>query len=101
MVKIINDQGFDSSVAVDLYKQGVEKSQKEDYKGAVKHYSDALSKDGNFAEAYVSRGRAYSELGTQKSESEYYQRSIADYTKALEVNAKRMFEKWWLMYQKL
>ncbi|MBR8833829.1 MAG: tetratricopeptide repeat protein [Stigonema ocellatum SAG 48.90 = DSM 106950] len=88
LVKVIKDQDSRPSAAVELYKQGVEKSKKGDYRGAVKHYSDALSKDGNFAEAYVSRGRAYSELGTQQAESEYYQRAIADYTKSLEVKAK-------------
>ena len=70
------------SPATDAYNLGVNKIKDErDYKGAVKHYSDALSRDGNFAEAHVSRGRAYSELGEQ-------QRAIADYTKAMSVKPK-------------
>lgn len=95
LVKIINEQSSRPTPALEYYKQGVERTQQGDYKNAVKHYSDALSKDGNFAEAYVSRGRAYSELGDEHSKSsdrsraiEYQQRAIKDYTKALEVKSK-------------
>ncbi|MEH2368671.1 tetratricopeptide repeat protein [Nostoc sp.] len=71
------------SPALECYKLGVEKAQQEkaDYKGAVKYYSDALSKDGKFAEAHVSRGRAYSELGD-------HERAIKDYTMAMNVSPK-------------
>ena len=94
LIKInIGDQPSLDSAALEDYKRGVEQAQeKGDYRGAVKHYSDALSKDGNFAEAYVSRGRAYSELAGQQSSKPDYtkslKRAIADYTKALEVKPK-------------
>lgn len=44
-----------------------------------------MSQEGNFAEVYVIRGRAYSELGEQLGKIEYQDKAIADYTKALEV----------------
>jgi tetratricopeptide (TPR) repeat protein len=78
----ISDKSSFHSSALEDYKLGVKKAKdKVDYRGAIKHYSNALSKDGSFAEAYVSRGRAYSELGDQ-------QRAIADYTKAMSVKPK-------------
>lgn len=76
------------SPALDFYKQGLEKSQEEEWKDAVKYYSNALSKDGNFAEAYASRGRAYSEFGTKQGDIEYLQKAIVDCTKALHVKPK-------------
>ena len=88
LVKVINNPSNRPSEAQEYYKQGVNKAQKRDYKGAVRDLSDALSQDGNFAEAYVSRGRAYSELGEQQGKIEYQNRAIADYTKALEVTPK-------------
>ena len=75
LVKVINAQPSRPSPALEYYKQGVEKSKNEDYKGAVKYFSEALSKDGNFAEAYVSRGRAYSELGDWQRANEHQQKA--------------------------
>lgn len=81
-INIGTEKNSFASPALEFYKLGVEKAQqKADYKGAVKDYSDALRKDGKFAEAYVSRGRAYSELGDQE-------RAIADYTMAMNVSPK-------------
>jgi tetratricopeptide (TPR) repeat protein len=80
LVNIINSQPDNTSPALESYKQGVEKTQQGDYKGAVKYYTEALKKDHNLAEAYVSRGRAYSELGDQQRAYEYQQLAIKDYT---------------------
>jgi len=82
-IKIINNNGSSKlkSQALENYRLGIEESQKGNYESAIKHYTDALIKDGNFAEAYLSRGRAYSELG-------YLDRTMADYNKAMEVKAK-------------
>lgn len=85
----IGEKTTQPSPALEFYKLGVKKAQqKGDYRGAVKDYSDALSKDGNFAEAYVSRDRAYSELGDRQRAIEYQQKAIENYTKALEVKPK-------------
>ena len=75
LVKVINAQPSRPSPALEYYQQGVEKSKNEDYKGAVKYFSEALSKDGNFAEAYVSRGRTYSELGDWQRANEHQQKA--------------------------
>ncbi|MDF0556731.1 tetratricopeptide repeat protein [Kamptonema sp. UHCC 0994] len=49
--------------AVKVFNQGVEAAKVGDYSKALSYYSEALKLDNNFAEAFASRGRAYSELG--------------------------------------
>jgi len=85
--QVINDNGssMTNSLALENYRLGIEKSQQKDYKNAIKHYTDALIKDGDFAEAYLSRGRAYSELG-------HLDLTIADYNRAMQVKARFTME---------
>ncbi|MEP0751967.1 tetratricopeptide repeat protein [Trichocoleus sp. Lan] len=72
----IGDKENTSSSILKFYKDGLKKiREKGDYKNAIKDYSNALSK-GDFAEGYVSRGRAYSRLGDEQKALEYHLRDI-------------------------
>jgi tetratricopeptide (TPR) repeat protein len=82
-----------SSSALKYYQEGIEKIKQigslELLRESVKDFSDALKKDGNFSEAYVGRGIAYSELASDSGqESRYYYRAIEDFTTALSVQPK-------------
>ncbi|MEM9927440.1 MAG: tetratricopeptide repeat protein [Cyanobacteria bacterium P01_D01_bin.50] len=61
------------------YINGIDASQEGDFKKAIGYFSDALKKDGNFAEAYVARGRVYSQWGDN-----HLKEAIRSYTEALE-----------------
>ncbi|MFE1748934.1 tetratricopeptide repeat protein [Coleofasciculus sp. H7-2] len=74
----IGDKENTTSSILKLYKDGLNKvKEKGDFKNAIKDYSNALSK-GNFAEGYVSRGRAYSRLGDEQKALEYQQKDIEE-----------------------
>lgn len=62
-----------------LYQAGVNSSQQNDYKGAIRCYDQAIKLAPDYAEAYSKRGRAKWQLSD-------YEGAIADGTKAIELN---------------
>lgn len=97
----------------DFHKQGVNRVQKKDYKGALKDFNKALQINPNFTEAYCDRGvarfflgdtkgaiddwsqtlqidpnhaEAYDRRGNARSELGDYQGGIKDYTQAVQVD---------------
>jgi tetratricopeptide (TPR) repeat protein len=70
-----------AQTAQEHYKNGVQKHNKEDYKGAIKDYNNAIKEDKSFMKAYFNRGTCYLALNNFKD-------SYADFTKAIELNPK-------------
>ena len=92
------------------YEEGVKAIESNDYDEAIKNFNRALSKTGNFAEAYVALGNIYSELGDiqtimedqaveegkfygnarryHEQAEEYQRRAMEYYNKAMEVDPK-------------
>jgi WD40 repeat protein len=78
------------SPALRYYSQAVQESQAGQYPKAIGNYTDALSKDNEFAEAYMGRGRAYqlfglNYLGDFKDNRQFISREILN-TKALDTS---------------
>ncbi len=71
-------QQYEEEPVID-YINGIDASQEGDFKKAIGYFSDAVRKDGDFAEAYVARGRVYSQWGDNHLEE-----AIRSYTDALE-----------------
>ena len=67
--------------ASEYYNQGDEKSELEDYSGAIRDYTKAIKIDPKYARAYFKRGMA-------KYELEDYSGAIRDYTKAIKISPK-------------
>lgn len=63
----------------DLLRQGVEKYDKQDYKGAIADYDQAIKLRPSYADAYYNRGNSRSDLGDKKG-------AIADYDQAIQIN---------------
>jgi uncharacterized caspase-like protein len=64
--------------AEDLLKMGFDKYNKEDYKGAIEDYDQAIKLKPDYADAYYNRGIARSDLGDNKG-------AIADYDQAIKL----------------
>ncbi len=65
--------------AENLLNSGLKKAKNQNYGEAIKHFSEALRLNSNFAEAYYNRGQAYYEIGN-------YQAAIDDFTQAITLN---------------
>src|SRR5689334_17654358 len=61
--------------AIEAYKKGMEKLQNNDFKNAIPFFQDAIQKDGNYIDAYLSLAGVYGQLKN-------YQESINSYQKA-------------------
>lgn len=61
------------------FNLGVERERTEDFREAIKYYSNAIEIDPNYKEAYHNRGVMYDEW-------EEYDKSVADYTKAIKID---------------
>jgi tetratricopeptide (TPR) repeat protein len=48
-----------AQTAQEHYKNGVQKHNKEDYKGAIRDYNNAIKEDKSFMKAYFNRGTCY------------------------------------------
>ncbi len=61
----LDDLQADSIIreAQESYAQGIERANKGDYRGAIKHYTDAIARNRNYTAVYNSRGLAYYKLG--------------------------------------
>lgn len=94
-IKIVVNQDRVSQ-SYEFYKQGVDQLNNNEYSQAIESFTKALSLDGNFAEAYTSRGRAYSlwsdELISQRENrlgQRYKKRAMEQFEKALNVPPKQ------------
>jgi len=67
--------------AIYFFKRAYAKNMLEDYKGAIEDYTQAIKLDSAYIEAYTGRGETYKDL--QK-----YDKTIADYKKAISLNTK-------------
>ncbi|MCU0532513.1 MAG: tetratricopeptide repeat protein [Hydrococcus sp. Prado102] len=100
--------------AQDFFERGLDKANKEDFKGAIEYYNQAIQLAPKYAEAYNNRGNAYRNLknypkaisdfnesirlknpslhlpynnrGLAYSDLKEYQKALADYTKAISLN---------------
>ena len=67
---------YEGLTAIECYKKGSVSLQSGQYREAVEAFTEALTLDREYVEAYRNRGNAYSKLGN-------YQQAITDYGKAL------------------
>ncbi|MCF2145995.1 tetratricopeptide repeat protein [Desmonostoc muscorum LEGE 12446] len=65
-------QGITNSVE-NYNRQGIEKYNNQDFRGAIEDYNEAIKINPNFAKAYYNRGNAHYDLGEK-------QEAIEDYT---------------------
>lgn len=93
---VINSGSTTKSSALKYYENGVKKLQKDDYRNAITSFSEALKRDGNFAEAHTSRGRAYLALADDyaarnlnNSAQRYRKDALDDFNLALQVQPKQ------------
>ncbi len=56
-----------AQTAQEYYKNGVQKHNKEDYKGAIKDYNNAIKVDKGYTKAYFNRGFCYLALSNYKA----------------------------------
>ena len=69
----------DPGKAENVYKQGLEKIKKRDFKGAIEDFDRAVQLNPQYAEAYNNRGNTYFVLGNQ-------QEAMKNYNQALKLN---------------
>jgi len=65
--------------AEEFFREGNDKFNKSDYRGAIALYDQAIRLNPNYADAYYNRGLAHYDLGDQQG-------AIADYTQAIQIN---------------
>ncbi|MBD2414178.1 tetratricopeptide repeat protein [Nostoc calcicola FACHB-3891] len=73
-------QGITNSVE-NYNRQGIEKYNNQDFRGAIEDYNEAIKINPNFAKAYYNRGNAHYDLGEK-------QEAIEDYNQAIKLNSK-------------
>ncbi|MEH2410598.1 serine/threonine-protein kinase [Nostoc sp.] len=61
------------------YKEGLEKYNNKDFRGAIEDYTQAITINPNYVDAYKNRGNAHYGLGDKQA-------AIADYTQAININ---------------
>lgn len=69
----------DERTALHFYNQGLDKLGRNDYKAAIKEFTQVLKFNPDYDMAYVNRGDAHRQIGE-------YQAAVDDYTKALQTN---------------
>jgi len=67
------------NTALELYRRGLSRAQRGHYRDAIVIYSQALSVDSDYVDAYAQRGFAYHSLKN-------YPAALADYSAALRIN---------------
>lgn len=67
-----------SKDALERFKKGMEKSQKNDHKGALAYFDEAITMFPQFAAAYYEKGAAHIKL-------EEYDKAISSFAKAIEI----------------
>ena len=85
------------TLAIQKFEEGNEFYYKQDYKNAIKLYTEAIQLKPNYADAYNNRGIAY-QFGFKD-----YQKAIEDYTKAIHIdpNDGYAYNNRGLLYQNL
>ncbi len=68
-----------SREAEESYAHGIERANKDDFRGAIKHFSEAIARNSNYTLVYNSRGLAYYKLGDSA-------RAIDDFSQAIQLN---------------
>jgi Tfp pilus assembly protein PilF len=68
-----------SKEAEEKYVQGIAKSNKGDYRGAIKHFTEAVAHNRNYTAVYNSRGLAHYKLGDSAE-------AIDDFNQAIQIN---------------
>ncbi|MGF1935823.1 MAG: tetratricopeptide repeat protein [Nostoc sp. ChiQUE02] len=61
------------------YKEGIEKYNNKDFRGAIEDYTQAIQINPNYVDAYINRGLAHDDLGDK-------QVAIEDYNQAIKIN---------------
>ncbi|MEM1391827.1 MAG: serine/threonine-protein kinase [Cyanobacteria bacterium P01_H01_bin.150] len=69
----------EQKTAEDFYKAGIEKSNNEDFTGAIEDFTQAININPDYVIAYIRRGNAHNDLKD-------YQEAIKDYTQAIRIN---------------
>lgn len=71
--------GSISREAEEKYAHGIERANKGDYRGAIKHFTDAIAHNRNYTAVYNSRGLAYYKLGDSAT-------AIDDFNQVIQLN---------------
>ncbi|CAD5959676.1 TPR repeat-containing protein slr0751 [Planktothrix tepida] len=74
-------QTLDKNNIKEIHNQGLNKTRKRDYKGAMENFNMVLKIKPNSTETYISRGVCYLKLGN-------LEKAIQDYDKAIEIDPK-------------
>jgi len=82
--KVINNgRNFLPSSDLEDYIEGMESLSTGNIKDSIESFSDALGKNGDFSEAHVSRGLAYSRIASKENIQRYLLKAIDEFSLAL------------------
>jgi outer membrane protein OmpA-like peptidoglycan-associated protein/tetratricopeptide (TPR) repeat protein len=63
--------------AVDSYNKAMERIQNDDYKTAIAFFQEAIQKDGNYIDAYLSLAGVYGQMKKYQESTTYYEKAFA------------------------
>jgi tetratricopeptide (TPR) repeat protein len=79
LLGLTNPVRIEQKSANTYYKEGLEKYNNKDFRGAIEDYNSAIKINPNYANAYIGRGLARSDLGDKQA-------AIEDYNSAIKIN---------------
>jgi len=79
LLGLTNPVRIEQKSADTYYKEGLEKYNNKDFRGAIEDYTQAVTINPNYVDAYKNRGAARGQLG-------YQQAAIEDFTQAIKIN---------------
>ncbi|MEH2317644.1 serine/threonine-protein kinase [Nostoc sp.] len=79
LLGLTNPVTIEQKSADTYYKEGLEKYNNKDFRGAIEDSTQAITINPNYVDAYKNRGNAHYELGDKQA-------AIADYTQAITIN---------------
>lgn len=63
--------------AVEAYDKGIEKAQAGNYKDAIESLQEAIQRDANYVDAYLSMAGVYGQLKDYKQSTTFYEKAFA------------------------
>ncbi|WP_238846082.1 serine/threonine-protein kinase [Nostoc edaphicum] len=79
LLGLTNPIRIEQKSAVAYYKEGLEKYNNKDFRGAIEDYTQAIKINPNYVDAYINRGLAHDDLGDKQA-------AIEDYNQAIKIN---------------